>query len=116
MTLDGTNTWVVLEPGSTEAVVVDPGPLDEAHLAAVLGHVAARGARVALTLLTHGHHDHAESADRFAELWEEWRGGADGVLAGLASSADDLRSARDDVSLADTSSSDTHSLLSRRLG
>ncbi|MGL5865476.1 MAG: MBL fold metallo-hydrolase [Dermatophilaceae bacterium] len=68
MTLDGTNTWVLLEPGSTEAVVVDPGPLDERHLAAVLDHVAARGARVAITVLTHGHHDHAESADRFAEL------------------------------------------------
>ena len=68
MTLDGTNTWVVLEPGSTEAVVVDPGPLDEGHLAAVLDDVASRGARVALTVLTHGHHDHAESAGRFAEL------------------------------------------------
>jgi glyoxylase-like metal-dependent hydrolase (beta-lactamase superfamily II) len=68
MTLDGTNTWVLLEPGSTEAVVVDPGPLDEAHLRAVLDHVAARGARVALTILTHGHHDHAEAAPRFAEL------------------------------------------------
>lgn len=68
MTLDGTNTWVLLEPGSTEAVVVDPGPLDEHHLQAVLDHVAARGARVALTILTHGHHDHAEGAPRFAEL------------------------------------------------
>jgi WXG100 family type VII secretion target len=56
------------------------------------------------------------AADRFAQLWEEWREGADGVIAGLASSAGALRSARDDVSLADTSSSDTHSLLSRRLG
>ena len=32
MTLDGTNTWVLLEPGGTEAVVIDPGPLDERHL------------------------------------------------------------------------------------
>jgi glyoxylase-like metal-dependent hydrolase (beta-lactamase superfamily II) len=66
MTLDGTNTWVLLEPGATEAVVVDPGPLDESHLAAVLDHVAARGAHVALTVLTHGHDDHAESVERFA--------------------------------------------------
>jgi glyoxylase-like metal-dependent hydrolase (beta-lactamase superfamily II) len=70
MTLDGTNTWVLLEPGSEAAVVVDPGPLHEGHLTAVLDHVAARGARVALTLLTHHHHDHAESARRFAELTE----------------------------------------------
>ncbi|GGL45509.1 MBL fold metallo-hydrolase [Phycicoccus endophyticus] len=68
MTLDGTNTWVLLEPGSSEAVVVDPGPHGEEHLRAVLDLVAGRGARVALTLLTHGHHDHAEAAPRFAEL------------------------------------------------
>ena len=68
MTLDGTNTWVLAEPGSQECVVVDPGPLHEAHLAAVLDVVAARGLRVATTLLTHGHSDHAESAARFAEL------------------------------------------------
>ena len=68
MTLDGTNTWVLLEPGSTEAVVIDPGPLDEGHLRAVVDAVAARGARVAQTILTHGHADHAEGAGRFAEL------------------------------------------------
>jgi glyoxylase-like metal-dependent hydrolase (beta-lactamase superfamily II) len=68
MTLDGTNTWVLLEPGSTEAVVVDPGPLDEQHLRAVVAAVEERGARVTRTVLTHGHADHAEGAGRFAEL------------------------------------------------
>jgi glyoxylase-like metal-dependent hydrolase (beta-lactamase superfamily II) len=68
MTLDGTNTWVLLEPGATEAIVVDPGPLDETHLQAVVDAVQRKGARVALTLLTHAHADHAEGADRFAEL------------------------------------------------
>lgn len=68
MTLDGTNTWVLLEPGGTEAIVLDPGPLDEGHLAAVCRVVAAAGARVTQTVLTHGHHDHAEAAPRFAEL------------------------------------------------
>lgn len=68
MTLDGTNTWVLLEPGATEAVVIDPGPLDERHLAAVIDAVTARGARVGLTLLTHHHWDHAEGADRFHQL------------------------------------------------
>jgi glyoxylase-like metal-dependent hydrolase (beta-lactamase superfamily II) len=68
MTLEGTNTWILAEPGSTEAVVIDPGPLHEGHLAAVLDAVEARGCRVAATLLTHGHPDHAEGAARFAEL------------------------------------------------
>jgi glyoxylase-like metal-dependent hydrolase (beta-lactamase superfamily II) len=68
MTLDGTNTWVLLEPGATEALVIDPGPLDEGHLRAVADAVAARGARVTQTILTHGHADHAEGAGRFNEL------------------------------------------------
>ncbi|MEO6791953.1 MAG: MBL fold metallo-hydrolase [Ornithinibacter sp.] len=68
MTLDGTNTWVLLEPGSSDAVVIDPGPLHEGHLQAVLDVVRASGARVVETILTHGHHDHAEAAPRFAEL------------------------------------------------
>src|SRR3954471_12510610 len=68
MTLDGTNTWLLAEPGSEEVVVVDPGPLDEGHLQNVLRHVADAGRRVALTLVTHGHADHAEGADRFHEL------------------------------------------------
>uniref|UniRef100_UPI001C68CBD1 MBL fold metallo-hydrolase n=1 Tax=Streptomyces phytophilus TaxID=722715 RepID=UPI001C68CBD1 len=68
MTLDGTNTWIVAEPDAARAVVVDPGPLDEGHLAAVVDTAERAGLRVALTLLTHGHADHAEGAARFAEL------------------------------------------------
>ncbi|MBQ0827375.1 MBL fold metallo-hydrolase [Streptomyces tagetis] len=68
MTLDGTNTWLLAEPGSDLAVVVDPGPLDEAHLRRVVETAEQAGRRVALTLLTHGHPDHAEGAARFAEL------------------------------------------------
>ncbi|GGU78620.1 MBL fold metallo-hydrolase [Streptomyces litmocidini] len=68
MTLDGTNTWLLSEPGSDLAVVVDPGPLDEGHLRHVLDTAEKLGKRVALTLLTHGHPDHAEGAGRFAEL------------------------------------------------
>ncbi|MEW2548585.1 MBL fold metallo-hydrolase [Streptomyces sp. NPDC047002] len=68
MTLDGTNTWIVAEPGSGLAVVIDPGPLDEGHLRAVVRTAEEAGRRVALTLLTHGHADHAEGAARFAEL------------------------------------------------
>jgi glyoxylase-like metal-dependent hydrolase (beta-lactamase superfamily II) len=68
MTLDGTNTWIVSEPGSPLAVVIDPGPLDEGHLAHVVEVAEQAGKRVALTLLTHGHPDHAEGAARFGEL------------------------------------------------
>ncbi|NLU75558.1 MBL fold metallo-hydrolase [Streptomyces sp. HNM0575] len=68
MTLDGTNTWIVAEPDSDRAVVIDPGPLDEGHLRQVLATAERLGKRVALTLLTHGHPDHAEGAARFAEL------------------------------------------------
>ncbi|GAA2429944.1 MBL fold metallo-hydrolase [Streptomyces macrosporus] len=68
MTLDGTNTWIVAEPDSSLAVVIDPGPLDEGHLRKVIATVERTGRRVGLTLLTHGHADHAEGAARFAEL------------------------------------------------
>jgi glyoxylase-like metal-dependent hydrolase (beta-lactamase superfamily II) len=68
MTLDGTNTWIVSEPGSDLAVVIDPGPLDEGHLKNVVDSAERSGKRVALTLLTHGHPDHAEGAASFAEL------------------------------------------------
>ena len=68
MTLEGTNTWVLVRPGATRAVVVDPGPDDEGHLRAVLAAVEERGARVATVLLTHGHPDHSAGARRFAEL------------------------------------------------
>ncbi|MFD6435534.1 MBL fold metallo-hydrolase [Streptomyces venezuelae] len=68
MTLDGTNTWIVSEPDSPLAVVIDPGPQDDAHLSRVIETAEKMGKRVALTLLTHGHPDHAEGAARFAEL------------------------------------------------
>lgn len=63
MTLDGTNTWVLRAPGGHGAVVVDPGPADEAHLRAVAGH-----GPVAAVLVTHGHPDHVEGLVRFREL------------------------------------------------
>ena len=68
MTLDGTNTWILAEPGADRAVVVDPGPLHEGHLHAVVAAAERRGCRVGLVLLTHGHADHAEGAARFATL------------------------------------------------
>lgn len=76
MTLDGTNTWVLHSAASGEAVVIDPGPLDESHLQSVLTYVDRLGARVALTLFTHGHHDHVESAQRWAQLTHAVQRGA----------------------------------------
>jgi len=67
MTLDGTNTWVLVEPGQGSAIVVDPGPNDSRHLKAILDAMReAEATEVALVVLTHGHADHAESAAAFA--------------------------------------------------
>jgi glyoxylase-like metal-dependent hydrolase (beta-lactamase superfamily II) len=63
MTLDGTNTWII---GTRDAIVVDPGPDDEAHLLRVRDHLGER--RVTQILLTHGHFDHSGGAKRFAGL------------------------------------------------
>lgn len=63
MTLDGTNTWV-LEVDEDSVVLVDPGPDDRAHLAAVREALAGRWVRE--ILLTHGHADHSAGAGLFA--------------------------------------------------
>lgn len=63
MTLDGTNSWVLRAPGASHAVVVDPGPADEEHLAALTAH-----GPVGFVLITHGHCDHTEGAPRLSEL------------------------------------------------
>ena len=68
MTLDGTNTWILAEPGSPRAVVVDPGPAHAGHLHRVRDQVAGTGQRVAQILLTHSHPDHSEGAAAFAAM------------------------------------------------
>lgn len=62
MTLDGTNSYVLAGPGAASVVVVDPGPVDEAHLA----ELAARP--VALVLITHHHLDHTAASAQFHEM------------------------------------------------
>ena len=62
MTLDGTNTWVLREPGASQSVVVDPGPIEDGHL----DPLTELTGDVGLVLLTHHHYDHAEVAAELA--------------------------------------------------
>ncbi len=57
MTLEGTNTWLLREPGADATVVVDPGQSDPKHLARLL----AAAPDIALVLITHGHFDHSQA-------------------------------------------------------
>ena len=82
MTLDGTNTYVVGAPGAGQAVLVDPGPDDDAHLAAVEAVLTERGARCVAVLVTHHHGDHAEAALPWGARFEVPVGAADPGVAG----------------------------------
>jgi glyoxylase-like metal-dependent hydrolase (beta-lactamase superfamily II) len=94
MTLDGTNTWVLREPGARRSVVIDPGPSIPSHLDAI----AAAAGEVGVVLLTHHHHDHSEAAKEFAErmgcgvraLDPEYRLGSEGLADGDVVSVDGL--------------------------
>jgi glyoxylase-like metal-dependent hydrolase (beta-lactamase superfamily II) len=94
MTLDGTNTWVLRGPGTAPSIVVDPGPLDEHHLAAL----ESAAGPVAAVLLTHGHIDHSEAAKEFGSrvgapvraLDPEHRLGSEGLAEGDVVAAGDL--------------------------
>src|SRR3954453_1781805 len=67
MTLEGTNTWLIAEPGARRAGVIDPGPEDDAPLDAVIATAEGRDLTIDAVLLTHGHPDHAAGARSFAE-------------------------------------------------
>jgi glyoxylase-like metal-dependent hydrolase (beta-lactamase superfamily II) len=90
MTLDGTNTWLIAEPGSATAIVVDPGPDDESHLQRICAIAGERDLRIADIVLTHRHGDHSAGAPRLAELTgapvravdPELRLGSEGLPAG----------------------------------
>jgi glyoxylase-like metal-dependent hydrolase (beta-lactamase superfamily II) len=68
LTLEGTNTWLIAEPGSSSVLVVDPGPDEEGHLRRVHAEAVAGDRRVAAIVLTHGHRDHSAGAARLAGL------------------------------------------------
>jgi glyoxylase-like metal-dependent hydrolase (beta-lactamase superfamily II) len=65
-TFTGTGTYVVGRPDAGSSVaVIDPGPMDAAHLEALLK--AVEGRTVSHVLVTHTHRDHAPLARPFAE-------------------------------------------------
>ena len=58
MTLEGTNSYVV---GADPAYVIDPGPDDAGHVAALREEAERRGG-LGGVLLTHSHGDHSAAA------------------------------------------------------
>ncbi len=56
LTGPGTNTYLV---GDRQLAVIDPGPADAGHVAAI---VAAGGGRIAWILVSHTHRDHSPAA------------------------------------------------------
>lgn len=62
MSLDGTNTWFL--PTANGMIVVDPGPDDQGHLAAII----AQAGHVDEIWVTHRHIDHIEATAPLAKL------------------------------------------------
>jgi glyoxylase-like metal-dependent hydrolase (beta-lactamase superfamily II) len=60
----GTNTYLV--GGERTLVCIDPGPDDDAHLAAILLAAEDRAARITTVVLTHSHPDHRPLSARLA--------------------------------------------------
>ena len=84
MTLAGTNTYLV---GRSPAYVIDPGPADEAHVAAVRAAGEGRGG-IAGIALTHSHSDHSAAVAALGAplLWGQVSEGdeAGGILVAEA--------------------------------
>jgi glyoxylase-like metal-dependent hydrolase (beta-lactamase superfamily II) len=64
LTLTGTNTWVVARDPT---YVIDPGPLNDAHLRRLMAAIESRGG-LGGVVLTHDHHDHNEAVETLLEV------------------------------------------------
>ena len=60
MTNLGTNTYLL---GTTQLCIIDPGPDDDAHLAALIAAIG--NARVSDIVVTHNHLDHSPLARNY---------------------------------------------------
>nr|NLD39948.1 MBL fold metallo-hydrolase [Actinomycetales bacterium] len=70
MTLGGTNSYLLFGASGADALIVDPGPADEAHIQLLVRTARAHGARIAATVLSHHHVDHSEAVPGVVELTE----------------------------------------------
>jgi len=81
MTGPGTNTYLV---GERDLIVIDPGPADPAHIAAI---AEAGAGRIRGIVLTHTHRDHSPGAVALKELTGAW-------IAGRPARADSVHDAQ----------------------
>lgn len=95
MTLEGTNTYVV---GESPAWVVDPGPADAEHLAAVRACVSRRGGLGGI-LLTHSHADHGEGVEPLGGPLAWGRPETSDEAAAIAAAWEELTEAGETISL-----------------
>ncbi|MDT8325853.1 MAG: MBL fold metallo-hydrolase [Roseovarius sp.] len=91
MTFWGTNTYIL---GTREVAVIDPGPDDPAHLAAIL-RALDPGQRISHVFVTHSHLDHSPLATRLGAqtgapvlAYGDSRAGRSPVMQSLAQSGE----------------------------
>jgi len=87
MTYRGTNTYLL---GDRGLAVIDPGPEDESHLAAIINAVAP-GQEITHILVTHSHIDHSPLSRALSKVtgapvlaFGDWKAGRSPVMQDLA--------------------------------
>ncbi len=61
-----TNCYIAYDPGTKEAVIIDPG----ANAPKILGRIGSKGIKPGLVVLTHGHPDHFGVAEEIRKAIE----------------------------------------------